>query len=116
MTFKGKEQKIVAAKLMMPQTKGTFPTMILLHGCLGFDKHYDAWAERLASWGYVTLQIDSFGPRGKLSICRVPSERAQDLCDAESYLSGFPFVDQKRIGVMAWSQAAASTLASFCVR
>lgn len=115
-TFKREDQWVVTAKLTKPQGKGPFPAIILLHGCLGFDKHYNVWAERVASWGYVALQLDSFGPNEKLSICKLPSERAQSLCDGKFYLSGLPFVDQKRIGVMGWSQAAASTLASFCAR
>ena len=43
----------------------------------------------------------------------MPSERAEDLWNGKSYLSGLRFVDQKRIGAMAWSQAGPSTLASF---
>jgi dienelactone hydrolase len=115
-TFKRKDQSMVTAKLTKPQDKGPFTAIILLHGCLGFDKHYNVWAERLGTWGYVAMQLDSFGPSGKLSICNLPSERAQNLCDAKSYLSGLPFVDPKRIGVMAWSQAGALTLASLCAR
>jgi len=53
--FKRSDQRIVTAKLTKPQGKGPFPGMILLHGCVGFDKHYGVWAERLASWGYVGL-------------------------------------------------------------
>jgi dienelactone hydrolase len=87
--FKGKNQEIVRGRLTKPEGKGPFPAVILLHGCLVIDQHYNVWAKRLGSWGYVALQIDSFGPRGKLSICSVPSKRAQDLCDARSYFKSF---------------------------
>jgi dienelactone hydrolase len=114
--FKGKDQEIVRGRLTKPEGKGPFPAVILLHGCLGIDQHYNVWAKRLGSWGYVALQMDSFGRGGKLNICGPPSRRAQDLCDARSYLLSLSYVDRERIGLMAWSQGAASALASFCSR
>jgi dienelactone hydrolase len=114
--FKGKDKEIVRGGLTRPEGKGPFPAVVLLHGCLVIDQHYDVWAKRLGSWGYVALQIDSFGPGGKLSICGPPSRRAQDLCDARSYLLSLPYVNRERIGLMGWSQGAASALASFCSR
>lgn len=114
--FKGKDQEIVRGKLTMPEGKGPFPAAVLLHGCLAIDQHYDLWAKRLGSWGYVALQIDGFGPKSGPSICGLPSKRAQNLCDARSYLLGLPYVDPGRIGLMGWSQGASSALASFCSR
>jgi dienelactone hydrolase len=112
--FKGKDKEIVRGRLTRPEGKGPFPAVILLHGCLGIDQHYNVWAKRLGSWGYVALQINSFGPQGKLSVCGPPSRRAQDLCDARYYLAALPYVDSGRIGLMGWSQGAAAALASFC--
>lgn len=115
-TFKGEDQEILTARLTKPEGNGPFPAIILLHGSFGFDEHYDVWAERIASWGYVALQMDSFGPRDKLSISSLPSKRAENICYAESYLAGLPFVDNKRIGVIGWSQRGSSALAVFCKR
>jgi dienelactone hydrolase len=115
-TIKGAGQDTVIAKLTKPDGKGAFPGIILLHGSIGFNKHYDDWAERLASWGYVALLLDSFGPRGQSSLSDPPSTRAQDICFAKSYLSGLPFVNPKRIGVIGWSQRGSSALAALCTR
>jgi dienelactone hydrolase len=115
-TIKGSGQDTVIARLTKPDGKGPFPAAILLHGSLGFDKHYDGWAERLASWGYVALLLDSFGPRGQSGLSDPPSTRAQDIFYAKSYLSELPFVDPRRIGVIGWSQRGSSALAALSTR
>jgi len=96
-TFKGMSTTAAGEPLML-----TAKLMI-------FHKHYDAWAERLASWGYVALQVNSFGPRGESNICGGdrygligPHTRTQDAYDAKSYLAGLPFVHRNRIAVMGW--------------
>jgi len=114
-TFKGDGQETVTARLTKPEGNGLFSAVILLHGLDGMDKYYNAWAERLASWGYVTLQMNGFGPRGKSSyLSDPPSQRAKDICSAKSYLSGLTYVDPKRVGAMGWSRRGSSTLAALC--
>ena len=115
-TIKGSGQDTLIARLTKPDGKGIFPAIILLHGSLGFDQHYDDWAARLASWGYVALLLDGFGPGGQSSFSAPPSTLAQDICYAKSYLVELPFVDPRRIGVIGWSQRGSSALATLCVR
>jgi dienelactone hydrolase len=115
-TFKGLDNEIVTGRLTKPDGKGPFPGVVLLHGSHGFDKHYDVWAERLTSWGYVTLQMDSIGPAEKSSLSTLPSKRAEDFCSAKLYLNNLPFVDNSRIGAIAWSQRGSSSLVAFCAR
>ncbi len=83
------------------------------------DGFYNNWASRLQSWGYVTLLVDSFGPRGDSFICasgdligKYVLKRAMDAHDAQSYLAGLKFVDPKRIAVMGWSHGGLSTIAA----
>jgi dienelactone hydrolase len=123
-TFKGTGTTVAGTPLMLtgkltkPQGDGPFPAVALLHGCRGIRGDRDAqWAERLASWGYVALQVDSFGPRGLSSICEdlslifsIVPKRTQDAYDAKSYLSELPFVDRNRIGVMGWSHGGMTIL------
>ena len=48
---------------------GPFPAVVVLHGCIGISGHFTGIADRLSSWGYVTLAVDSLGPRGISSRC-----------------------------------------------
>src|SRR5262245_8675826 len=36
-----------------------FPAVVVLHGCSGISGHSAAIADRLGSWGYVALAVDS---------------------------------------------------------
>ena len=97
---------ILTGKLTKPQGDGPFPAVVFLHACQGpMPAYEEPWVERLTSWGYVTLRVDSFSPRGESSTCVKllavpPSARAQDTHDAKSYLAGLPFVDSNKIAVM----------------
>lgn len=106
----------LTGKLTKPKGDGPFPAVVLMHGCEGIHKTLDHWADRLAGWGYVALEVDSFGPRGYSDICEntfqvSPIVRAQDAYDAKSYLSGLPFVDCNRIGLIGWSHGGSTALA-----
>src|SRR5512140_1480438 len=60
----------LTGRLKNPGGVGPFPAVVLLHGCGGISQRRDhRWAERLTGWGYVTLQVDSFGLRGLSSVC-----------------------------------------------
>ncbi len=122
-TFNGSESLTLKGALIKPKGDGPFPAVVLLHGCEGMggagSDSYNRWASRLKSWGYVTLQVDSFGPRGDTFICsndelmkKYVPKRAMDAHDAQSYLAGLKFVDPKRIAVIGWSHGALSTIAS----
>lgn len=59
------------------------PAMVLMHGCSGMLTSRGQlpvgrrdWAERFARRGFMTLAVDSFGPRGIGSVCEIKvSER-----------------------------------------
>jgi len=127
-TFKGMSATgggkpiMLTGNLTKPQGEGPFPAVVMLHGCLGmgwYEKYFGIWARRIASWGYVSLQVDSFGPRGESDICgadrisTIPTPmRAQDAHDAKSYLAGLPFVDRNQIALMGWSHGGWSVLSA----
>ncbi len=109
----------LTGRLKKPDGGGPFPAVVLLHGCGGIQPGRDhRWAERLSSWGYVTLQVDSLGPRGISSVCTYSGSDAVDILDArvndayeaKKYLAGLPFVDRKRIAVMGWSHGGSTIL------
>jgi len=118
--FEGSESLTLQGKLMKPKGDGPFPAVVLLHGCSGVNYDRDnLWVSRLNRWGYITLQVDSLGPRGETNICdsnnlmkKYVPKRAMDAHAAKSYLASLKFVDPKRIVVMGWSHGGMSTIAS----
>src|SRR5438445_7071951 len=99
------------------QTHGAGPTpaVVLLHGCNGNWQRLDErWGKRIASWGYVTLTVDSFGPRGLKNTCSsgAPVDLARDAYRALNFLVRQPFVDPARVAVLGFSQGAWQALSS----
>lgn len=101
-----------------PVGTGPFPALVLLHGCSGIRPTHTRWASKLTELGYVTLLVDSLGPRGASNVCKTPLEiaspqiRAFDSHGALAYLHGLTFVDGARIGVVGWSHGGNSALAA----
>ncbi|MGZ5877442.1 MAG: dienelactone hydrolase family protein [Bradyrhizobium sp.] len=94
---------------------GPSPAVVLLHGCNGNWLRLDErWAKRIASWGYVTLTVDSFGPRGIKNTCGggAPVDLAFDAYRALNYLVQQPFVDPTRIAALGFSQGGWLALTS----
>jgi dienelactone hydrolase len=61
----------------------------------------------MTGWGYVSLAVDSFAPRGIEDQCtHLAPGRLGDALAALSYLSHLPFVDAQRIAVVGSSQGA----------
>lgn len=80
---------------------------MLLHSCNGNWLRLDErWGKLIASWGYVTLTVDSFGPRGLKNICAGdgPADLAFDGYRALKFLLQRPFVDPDRVAVVGFSQ------------
>jgi len=105
------EPVTVRAEIYRPPGNGVFPAVIVLHGCGGHDAHHERWAERLVSWGYVTVVIDSFGSRGFANICKettavTPEMRVSDIYGTAEYLRKLPYVAQDRIGLIGFSHGA----------
>lgn len=99
--------------LRRPEGDGPFPAVVLLHGCNGSPEAIDQnWGVTVSSWGYVTLAMDSFGPRGLKNTCRGgrPDDIFSDAYRALNYLVQQPFVDPKRVAVVGFSQGGWITL------
>ena len=111
------KQQILKGYLTKPAGDGPFPAVVLLHGCAGPKERDWGWVAKLKRWGFVTLSVNSFGPRGVKNICKPgqfrivsPHRRAKDAYGAKIYLEGLPFVDPNRIAVMGWSHGGETTL------
>jgi dienelactone hydrolase len=86
------------------------PAVILVHGCAGFADQLDQnWAERIASWGYVTLTIESFGRRGIKNTCRSgpPSDIDYDPYRGLDYLIQQKLVDPARVAIVGFGGSPA---------
>ena len=80
---------------------------MLLHGCSGSWRRIDErWGKLIASWGYVTLTVDRFGPRGLKSCLqqRPPIELRPIAYRALNFLVRHPSVDPARVAVLGFSQ------------
>ena len=105
----------LTAKLTKPKGGGPFAAVVLLHGCGGITARDDMWAERLASWNYVALQVESLRSEGNSNVGDEPHhprawKHALDAFSAKSYLAGLDFVDGNRIALMGWEHGGLSTL------
>jgi dienelactone hydrolase len=111
-------------RLYVPDGKGRFPAIVMLHGCSGlWDKSgeptasFRFWAEHFRARGYVTLLLDSFGPRGETEICTQMTRKVSEVTDrprdahaALRWLASRSDVDRARIHVMGWSNGAMAAL------
>jgi len=106
---------IMQGYLRRPDGIGPFPVVVLWHGCGGLAESLDQnWAVKIASWGYVTLTIDSFGPRGIKNTCRgdLPADVAIDAYRALNFLVRQQFVDPNRVALVGFSQGGLLSLSS----
>jgi dienelactone hydrolase len=103
--------------LTKPPGGGPFPAVVLLHGCGGITRRDNVWADTFRSWGYVSLQVDSFRPRGIDRVCSnryvsrdMSRKRIQDAYDAKAYLMGVSLIDRNRILLVGWSHGGGVVL------
>jgi dienelactone hydrolase len=101
--------------LRQSNRRGPSPAVVLLHGCNGNWKRLDErWGKRIASWGYVTLTVDSFGPRGIRDTCDsgAPVDLAYDAYRALNFLAQQPSIDPARVAAVGFSQGGWLALTS----
>jgi dienelactone hydrolase len=103
-----------------PEGSGPFPAIVALHGCDGL--RYGAVqgaSDRLVSWGYAALLVDSFTTRSIDHACTPEKYAAEernilnrtfDAYGALLFLARQPFVDPRRVAVVGVSQGGMVTL------
>ena len=101
--------------LRRPTGTGPSPAVVLLHSCNGNWRRIDErWGKRIASWGYATLAVDSFGPRGIKSTCMdgATNDLASDAYRALNFLTLQPSIDPARVAAIGFAQGGLSVLSS----
>jgi dienelactone hydrolase len=91
-----------------PSGAGPFPGIVLAHTCGGVSPHTEIWGRLLASWGYVVVAPDSFGPRSEKSVCGRGNVvngnmRVADVAGALDFLNAQPFVRRGSLGLIGHS-------------
>jgi dienelactone hydrolase len=103
----------LSAELGQSNDGAPYPAVVVLHGCNGMFGHSAVIADRLSSWGYVTLAVDSLGPRvsGIANRCdRGLPDQAFDAYAALHYLSQLDLVDPARVAVFGQSMGGETAL------
>jgi dienelactone hydrolase len=98
----------ITGEIYRPSGAGPFPAVVLAHPCNGVGRHTEAWGKLIASWGYVVLAPDSFGPRREKNVCGRGAAvngnmRVADIAGALDYLNAQPFVQRGNIGLIGHS-------------
>jgi dienelactone hydrolase len=108
---------ILQGFLRRPEGAGRSPAVVLLPACGEYAKSLDEdWGARLSSWGYVTLTIDSFSPRGikhcDQSVTTGSLDLALDAYRGLNFLVQDRFVDSKRVAVVGFARGAWQTISA----
>lgn len=103
-------------ELFIPKGDGPFPAVVLMHGCGGWQPAVldalNSHAMNFLDNGYVVLNLDSFGPRGKAGGALCASDRQlqhaltyrlSDAYDALRYLRAHRAVDPRNIYLLGQS-------------
>jgi carboxymethylenebutenolidase len=108
----------ISGFLVMPEGKGPFPAIVVIHEWWGLNDQIKGEAKRLAKEGYVTLAVDLY--RGKVAndpgeaheLTRgLPEDRAvRDMLAAVSYLKTLPNVKRDKIGSIGWCMGGGYSL------
>jgi dienelactone hydrolase len=106
--------------LAKPDGNGPFPAVVALHGCGGLrEAAVQSASERLVSWGYVALLVDSYTTRNIDHTCTRENytasnivKRTFDAYGALLFLAHQPFVDVRRVAVVGSSQGGTVALSA----
>ncbi len=103
------ETKKVRAELILPDGKGPFPAVLVLHTSGGVKKYDVAYAQRLAKEGYACLvpyYFDayhlSYGTRN-WATTDYAEEILSDFTAEIQYLKGLPKIKKDKIGAVGFS-------------
>lgn len=109
------DPEVISGILQFPPGAGSFPAVVLAHGCNGIGNAEFGWARVLREWGYATFLLDSFAGRGLSEVCTnwrtlTGTQRIPDAYGALRILITHPKIDARRVGLMGFSHGGILTL------
>lgn len=108
----GKDLKLGEGKayLSMPEGKGPFPGVVVIHEWWGLNAHVKHWADRLAADGYAALAVDMYG--GEVAKTRDDAMRLMQsvdekagtavIADALQFLKTHQGIKADRLAAIGW--------------
>jgi dienelactone hydrolase len=107
----------IGGELRLPQGKGPFPAVVLVHGSRGVTDNVDQWSREFNSIGIAAFLLDSFTGRGILDVRGDQSQldhlaMMYDAYRALELLSKHPLIDSSRIAIMGFSKGGVAALQS----
>jgi dienelactone hydrolase len=107
----------ITGSLTKPDGDGPFGAVVLLHGCSGLpasSRRLNEWAQWYRARGWVSVVLDSFGPRGVATVCATgavsPVDRAGDAYAVLRHLAALPYVRRDRIVIQGLSHGGTTVL------
>lgn len=128
-----KPKRNLVGYLGKPEGAGPFPAVVLMHGCGGLEldtrhqtgfNYLSDFAREYRRMGFVTLVLDSYGPRGLGDICAGVAanggpngvlnqdDRAYDVFAAIRYFDKLGYVDTKRVVAHGFSHGGMAALSA----
>src|SRR5215213_8069154 len=100
----------IEGHLAKPKGDGPFPAVVVLPDCIGLTPFVrETLTAQLASWGYVTLVLDSWTSRNAQAGCLTNGQepagvdRVADAYGGLFYLAGLPSVQRDRVGLLGFA-------------
>lgn len=107
--------RLLGGELHQPPGVGPFPTVILLHGCLGVTRNVRDWAALIKDWGYVALIVESYYYRYLDETCSSPPRMhstmwMRDALGTREFLPEHNLFDPVRVAVLGFGHGGRGAL------
>lgn len=106
---------VVGGELRIPQGKGPFPAVVLMHGSSGIGSNVDPWVRQLNGDGIATFVLDSITGRGFTQLGDQQDAVGRlnfivDIYGALDILAHDTQIDPNRIGLIGFSRGGQAAL------